>query len=74
MAMLRQGDFVRVKDSSDFRSGQDGMVVSPDDGQAVGLLFGCDRHNRWPADLGVVYTGLAEEWLLSELDLGSLAH
>lgn len=71
MSVLKQGDFVRVKDDSDFRAGQDGMVVSPDDGQAVGLVFGYDRYNQSPATTGVVTTGLIEEWALTELDLSS---
>ncbi|KVP96777.1 hypothetical protein WJ97_12925 [Burkholderia ubonensis] len=72
--ILQKGDFVRVKVSSDFRPGQDGMVVAADDGKAVGLMFACDRHNQLPADLGITFTGLTEEWQLSELDLTSACH
>lgn len=72
--VLRPGDFIRVKESSDFRPGQDGMVVDADDGEAVGLMFGCDRHNQLPEDLGVCFTALTEAWLLSELDLQSASH
>jgi hypothetical protein len=72
--ILHKGDFVRVKAGSEFRAGQDGMVTDADDGQSVGLLFGCDRHNRQPEDLGVTVTGLTEAWLLAELDLASISH
>ncbi len=73
MTSLPKGAFVRVKNSSDFRPGQDGMVVSPSTGdETVGLLFGTDRYNQSPADLGIVRTGLIEEWHLGELDLTSL--
>ncbi len=74
MAMIQQGDFVRVKVNSDFRPGQDGMAVVADDGTTVGLLFGFDRHNRSASELGITSTSLAEEWLLSELDLNSIEH
>lgn len=74
MATLQRGDFVRVKATSDFRPGQDGMAVSSDDGEAVGLVFGCDRHNRLPSELDITSTMLTEEWLLDELDLSSIAH
>lgn len=74
MAVLQRGDFVRVKPSADFRPGQDGMAVVADDGHAVGLIFGCDRHNRRPSELGVTATGLVEEWRLTELDLTSIEH
>lgn len=70
--VLTPGAFVRVKPESDFRPGQDGMVVDSDDGEAVGLLFGYDRHNQAPRDTGVTMTGLTEEWLLSELDLTTI--
>ncbi|KWA84239.1 hypothetical protein WL29_23040 [Burkholderia ubonensis] len=72
--VLRPGDFIRVKESSDFRPGQDGMVMVADDGEAVGLMFGCNRHNQLPKELGVCFTALTEEWLLSELDLESAIH
>ena len=72
--VLQKGDFVRVKESSDFRPGQDGMVMAADDGEAVGLMFGCDRHNQTHRELGVCFTALTEEWLLSELDLTSAIH
>lgn len=74
MPILNKGDFVRVKPTSASRAGQDGMVVSPDDGQAVGLVFSSDRYNRRPEDLGIVVTGLTEEWRLDELDLTSIEH
>ncbi|KVP17141.1 hypothetical protein [Burkholderia ubonensis] len=72
--VLVKGDFVRVKAGSDFRAGQDGMVVAADDGTSVGLMFGCDRYNQSPADQGITVTGLTEEWQLSELDLASVSH
>lgn len=72
--VLQKGDFVRVKACSDFRPGQDGMVTDADDGTSVGLLFGCDRHNRCPAETGVTVTGLTEMWQLAELDLNSVSH
>lgn len=74
MTQLQQGDFVRVRLSSEFRPGQDGMVVSDDNGVTVGLVFGCDRCNRHPSEIGVNCTDLAEEWLLAELDLSSVEH
>lgn len=73
MAVLNKGNFVRVKSDSDARPGQDGMVVSEDDGSVVGLVFGWDRFNRSPEALGVTRTGLVEEWPLIELDLTSIA-
>lgn len=72
--VLKNGSFVRVKSDSEFRSGQDGMVVQADDGLSVGLVFGSDRYNQSPGDLGVTVTGLTEEWLLDELDLNSILH
>lgn len=74
MATLLRGDFVRVKKTSDFRPGQDGMVVSPDDGEAAGLVFGIDRYNRMPSDIGITCTMLTEEWFLEELDLTTVEH
>ena len=71
---LRLGDFVRVKADSEFRAGQDGMVTAADDGQEVGLLFGSDRYNQHPDDLGVTVTGLTEAWQLTELDLTTRSH
>lgn len=38
MVQLQKGDFVRVKSDSEFRPGQDGMVVEPSDGHSVGLI------------------------------------
>lgn len=70
--ILTPGAFVRVKPESDFRPGQDGMVVDSDDGEAVGLLFGYDRHNQAPRDTGVTVTGLTEAWLLAELNLTTI--
>lgn len=72
MPLLQQGAFVRVKNDSAFRPGQDGMVVADDDGTAVGLVFGCDRHNRHPSELGITCTASVEEWQLDELDLSSI--
>lgn len=66
---LRYGDFVRVSMGSDFRPGQDGMVVSPPDGDGdLGMVFAYDRHSESvrPASEGV------ELWNVSELDLGSV--
>ena len=71
---LRPGAFVRVKATSDFRPGQDGMVVDSGDGNEFGLMFGYDRHNRSPEQLGVVCTGLIEAWNAGELDLTTIAH
>lgn len=74
MPVIQKGDFVRVKASSDFRPGQDGMAVIADDGATVGLLFDFDRHNRSASELGITATSLVEEWLLGELDLSSIEH
>ncbi len=71
---LHRGAFVRVKATSDFRPGQDGMVVDAGDGIEVGLLFGCDRYNRGPDQLGITFTGLTEAWTADELDLTDIAH
>jgi len=71
---LQNGDFVRVKLNSEFRPGQDGMVVEASAGVSVGLVFGFDRFGRAPVDTGVVMTGLTEEWFLDELDLSTVAH
>ncbi len=60
---------MRVKASSDFRPGQDGMAVVADDGEAVGLLFGFDRHNQSALESGITSTGLVEE-----LELDSIEH
>jgi hypothetical protein len=68
------GDFVRVKASSDFRPGQDGMVIEPGDGESVGLVFRFDRFGRHQGDAGTVVTGLVEAWNLDELDLSSVEH
>ena len=65
---LKRGDFVRVKKTSEFRAGQDGMVMDAGDGIELGLFFGYDRYNRSPADNGVIYTGLTEAWRVDELD------
>ncbi len=73
LPVLRPGNFVRVKQGSDFRGGQDGMVTAADDGELVGLMFGCDRNNQLPADLGVTVTGLTEAWELDELDLATIS-
>lgn len=70
---LSRGAFVRVKEDSPFRPGQDGMVAALIDEQRVGLVFGFDRHNRAPGPQGIVCTGLVEEWRLDELDLDSVS-
>lgn len=72
MSILKKGDFVRVRDTAQFRAGQDGMVVQPDDGESVALVFGSNRYNETPTSLGICCTMLPEEWLLSELDLTSI--
>lgn len=66
---LERGTFVRVKPDSEFRAGQDGMVMAADDGETVGLMFGYDRHNQ--SQIGAT-TGLTEAWQLDELDLTSV--
>jgi hypothetical protein len=48
------------------------MVVEPDDGESVALVFGSNRYNETPTSLGICCTMLPEEWLLSELDLTSI--
>lgn len=48
------------------------MVVEPDDGESVALVFGSNRHNETPTSLGICCTMLPEEWLLEELDLTSI--
>lgn len=45
------------------------MAVVADDGEAVGLLFGFDRHNQSALESGITSTGLVEE-----LDLDSIEH
>ena len=72
MAQLARGDFVRVKATSDFRPGQDGMVVAEDDGETVGLTFGFDRYNRSATETGTTLGAGVEEWRLDELDLSSI--
>jgi len=69
---LKPGDFVRVKASSDFRPGQDGMVVDAGDGNEIALMFCYDRHGRSPSKLGITCTGLTEAWTVGELDLSSV--
>ncbi len=71
---LQVGTFVRVKADAEFRAGQDGMVTCAGDGLHVGLVFGYDRNNTSPDKLGITYTGLTEEWSLTELDLASAEH
>jgi hypothetical protein len=71
---LNRGDFVRVKTASEFRPGQDGMVIDAGDGAEVGLMFGCDRFNRGFDNLGITFTGLIEAWNVDELDLPDVAH
>lgn len=72
MTQLQRGDFVRVKESTVFRPGQDGMVIAADDGEVVGLMFGFDRHGEFTHADGC--TGLAEAWQLDELDLSTIEH
>lgn len=69
---LHEGDFVRVKDDSETRPGQDGMVIVTSDGLSVGLVFGYDRNGRHLSETGGVATGLVEAWELIELDMGSV--
>lgn len=71
---LNCGAYVRVKTDSEFRPGQDGMVVVPSDGACVGLVFRFDRFGRHQADDGAVVTGLIEAWDLNELDLATVEH
>ncbi len=72
--ILNRGDFVRVKTTCDFRPGQDGMVVNAGEGNQVGLMFGFDRFNLSPDELGITFTSLIEAWNLDELDLSDIAH
>lgn len=71
-SVLKRGDFVRVKACSDFRPGQDGMIVDAGHGIEVGLMFGYDRHGRSPDALHITCTGLTEAWDVDELDLSSI--
>ena len=66
---LQRGDFVRVKADTDFRPGQDGMVMEANR-ETVGLMFGYDRYGVLPA--GITVTGLIEDWSVSDLDLTSV--
>lgn len=69
MIEIQRGDFIRVKKVSDFRAGQDGMVMSPPDPDGnLGMMFLRDRFNE---PVGRPYEGV-EDWNLSELDLTSL--
>lgn len=72
MPLLTPGTFVRVLPTSEFRPGQDGMTVTSDNGETVGLYFGADRYNSSASELGITQTGLIEEWHLAELDLTSI--
>jgi hypothetical protein len=67
--MLKQSDFVRVKRDADFRPGQDGMVMAPQDEEGhVGLLFHYDRYGEANRTESV---GI-ELWHVDELDLSSI--
>lgn len=72
--VLRKGDFVRVKSGSDFRAGQDGMVIDPVDAATVGLMFCFDRRGCDQGASGALVTGLVEAWDINELDLSSVEH
>lgn len=72
MSLLKAGTFVRVLPTSEFRPGQDGMAVTSDNGETVGLYFGADRYNSSPSELGITQTCLVEEWRLAELDLTTI--
>jgi len=73
---LKVDDFVRVRRDSEFRAGQDGQVVAPQDSDGnVGLIFGYDRYGE-----PVMASGLhgtmrfmpsegVELWNVRELDL-----
>jgi len=73
---LKVDDFVRVRRDSEFRAGQDGQVVAPQDSDGnVGLIFGYDRNGE-----PVMASGLhgtmrfmpsegVELWNVRELDL-----
>lgn len=75
MDALAYGDFVRVKMTSDFRPGQDGMVMSGQDGDGnVGMVFHYDRNGeaiRSRSVLGSYHTPCegVEAWHVDELDL-----
>lgn len=66
MDTLVYGDFVKVKRNSDFRSGQDGMVMSAQDGEGnVGMVFWYDRYGQ---SIPSPCEGI-ELWHVDELDL-----
>lgn len=68
---IEKMDFIRVKETSDFRPGQDGMVMAkPDEEGNVGLIFHYDRNNQYVPG---PFTGI-ESWHVSELDMSSLCH
>jgi len=69
MTQIRSGSFIRVKSTSDFRPGQDGMVCTVD-GDTLGLFFGADRHNVIQ-NTECVGT---EAWHISELDTSTIEH
>lgn len=76
---MPKGTFVRVKADSDFRAGQDGMVMSPLDEEGdVGLMFFHDRYGvagRTSLITGGSYITPCvgtEAWHISELDLDSI--
>lgn len=69
-------DFVRVKRDAEFRPGQDGQVVAPQDADGnVGLIFAYDRHGdpvMAPGPTGTllfVPSAGTELWNVRELDL-----
>lgn len=69
MVNIRRGDFIRIKKDSNFRPGQDGMVMSPPDSDGnLGMMFHYDRFNE---PVGRACEGI-ENWNVSELDLTSL--
>jgi hypothetical protein len=65
---MRNGTFIRVKANhpDESRAGKDGMVVD-DFGEAVALVFYCDRHNVVQRTECVG----AELWQKTELDLST---
>lgn len=78
MSTLLYGDFVRVKSDAEFRAGQDGMVITPEDASGeAGLIFYYDRYGQttytrgsngsWPTPCEGV-----EAWALGELDLTTI--
>jgi hypothetical protein len=65
---LKLSDFVRVRRDADFRPGQDGMVMAPQDEDGnVGLLFHYERYGEANRTESV---GI-ELWHVDEFDLSS---